>query len=48
MDEVLLAVGRLLLLRTVTDEGMLSPNAEPARGDPLGVLPGAGSFDRAC
>lgn len=45
-EDVVLPLGRLLLRLTVTDEGILSPNAEPVRGDPRGV-PGAGSFDRA-
>lgn len=42
----MLALGRFMLRRTVTDEGMPSLNPGPVRGDPRGV-PGAGSFDRA-
>ena len=45
-EEVVLALGRFELRLTVTEEGMLSPSAEPVRGDPLGV-PGLGSLDRA-
>lgn len=45
-DDVVLALGRFMLRRTVTDEGMPSLNPGPVRGDPRGV-PGAGSFDRA-
>ena len=43
-----LLVGRRMLLRMVTEDGRLSPSAEPVRGEFLGVPPlGAGSFDRA-
>ena len=45
--EDVLPLGRFELRRTVIEEGMCSPRAEPALGDPVGVLPGAGSFDLA-
>ena len=38
----------LRLLRTVTEDGMFMPRAEPLLGDPLGgVSTGAGNFDLA-
>lgn len=48
MDDVVLPLTRLRLLRTVTVAGMWCPSAEPFRGDARGgVLTGAGSFDLA-
>lgn len=47
-EEAVLPLGRVMLLRIVTEAGRCSPAVESVRGEPVGVrVPGAGSFERA-